>query len=571
MVQGISAQPQSTPPASDQTEPAATLQTFSRMVTLEVVVKDSKGNHIKGLKAGDFKVFEQAASRSKEKHEQKIASFREVNIADLAKQNADPVQPRPGVYSNAVTLAKDPAPPTILLVDGLNTDVQYQAQVHVQMLQMLRQLPPDIPVAVFLLGNRLVMLQSFTTDPSLLQEALRKAMSTKGKGEAGVDPRDDANSTGNELAASAHVPAEMVAAARALDQSVYAGSMDMRVNRTIDALESIARNLAGYPGRKNLLWLSTAFPIVLNPQGASYQGYRNYWDRLQDLKRALSDAKISVYPINVAGVQAPDFFTAGATPAGTSGRRVASTVGREITMQTSQQDTTQEIAEGTGGQVCTGDNDLADCVRKAVDDSSDYYELAYYPDSPDWNGEYRKVIISAEHRGAQLAYREGYFALAEGSGNPSNRANALQSACEDVLNATAVAFRASSLPPDSPEQLKFSLSIDASALTLAPTSDGGREADLSVAVCTFDANGSPLKLMSYPVAIKLDAKKYGALAATRSLSGSIFVPGPKPAAVRLLVMDVASGGLGSIYIKTDDLGAASLTKPSRAGGAQPSQ
>jgi dTDP-glucose 4,6-dehydratase len=70
-------------------------------------------------------------------------------------------------------------------------------------------------------------------------------------------------------------------------------------------------------------------------------------------------------------------------------------------MQSSEQDTSQELAEGTGGQVCTGDNDLGDCIRKAVNDSSDYYEIAYYPDSPDWNGEYRKVsesLVMAYHR-----------------------------------------------------------------------------------------------------------------------------------------------------------------------------
>jgi VWFA-related protein len=547
------------------------LRTFSRLVTLEVVVKDSKGNHIKGLKAGDFKVFEQTPSRNKERREQKIRSFHEVNIADLTAGNAAVKPTQPGVYSNAVTMEKDPVPPTILLVDGLNTNVEFQAQVHAQMLQMLRQLPTDVPIAVFVLGNRLVMLQSFTTGPRLLQAALQKASSTKGKGGAGADPRDDPDSTGSAMAATAHVPPEMVAAARGLDQGVYAASMDKRVEMTINALESIARNLAGYPGRKNLLWLSTSFPISLSPLGRTSEGYRNYEGLLQELNGVLSDAKISVYSINVAGVQAPQFFTTGARPPSGSGRRVASTVGREITMQSSEQDTSQELAEGTGGQVCTGDNDLGDCIRKAVNDSSDYYEIAYYPDSPDWNGEYRKVTIDAEQRGARLAYREGYFATPQGGGDAKNQAIELQSACEDGLNATSLAITARRLPPDSPEQLKFSLAVDASALTLAPTGDGGVQLNVAVGVCTFDKNGLPLKLMNYPMVAKLNAKQYGALAAAGKVSESIFVPGPRPAALRLLVLDVASGREGSIHIDADETSGLPAQTANAAGAPQPHQ
>ena len=59
---------------------------------------------------------------------------------------------------------------------------------------MLQQLPTDVPVAVFLLGGKLVMLQDFTSDPKLLQAALSKAITADGKYEAQIDPRDDSQS-----------------------------------------------------------------------------------------------------------------------------------------------------------------------------------------------------------------------------------------------------------------------------------------------------------------------------------------------------------------------------------------
>jgi hypothetical protein len=65
--------------------------------------------------------------------------------------------------------------------------------------------------------------------------------------------------------------------------------------------------------------------------------------------------------------------------------------------------------------------------------------------------------------------------------------------------------------------------------------------------------------MSFPADRKLDAKQFQILANTGRLSDMISVPGPRPAAVRLLVKDVPTGRLGSIYIKTADAVAAART------------
>ena len=115
-------QPQSaqsqTHPESNQasqiqpTKLSFTLRTTTRMVNLELVVEDAKHRHIDGLKASDFNIFEQTPSRSGEKREQKIVEFREVHVADLKPAPAS--HAAPGIYSNAVTVQKDPVPPTIL-------------------------------------------------------------------------------------------------------------------------------------------------------------------------------------------------------------------------------------------------------------------------------------------------------------------------------------------------------------------------------------------------------------------------------------------------------------------------
>jgi VWFA-related protein len=552
---------------------------YSRMVNVDVVVKDGKGNHIRGLKAEDFEIYEQTPSASRRKRRQKIFRINEIETARMNPPAAAPVNTVPGVYTNAVALQKDPVPPTVLLVDGLNTEIQHQAQVHTQMTRMLKQLPPNVPVAVFLMGTRLEMLQDFTTNPQLTQEALAKAYSVTGQGLGHRDPKDDAGAAGNQFYGLGGATRgdrslkDMIQTVQAFDQAVYAANIQERFDRTSLAFLSIARSLAGYPGRKNVLWLSTSFPLTLNNvmKNENDDPLRQYdkaevsdWARIKLVNNALSDAMIAVYPVDIGGVRNLQVYTAADRPANpyTSSvadvdpQRVSGAASREMETMNNEQNTMHDIADSTGGKVCTGSNDLGKCVRDAMNDSSHFYEVSYFPDSREWNGEYRKISLNVKGRGAHLSYRQGYYAINETNPDPKIQQAEMQKDCSELLNATGIAFTARSLPADAPEQLKFSLEIDPSALTFTPATDGKQVLDLQVGVCTFDRNGWSQKVMAYPLRAGLDEKAYSMLVNGGKLRDAILVPGPKPAAVRLLVKDVASGRLGSIYIQTDEKAAA---------------
>jgi VWFA-related protein len=577
-------------PSSTSPSAIATFQASTRMVTLEVVVKDRQGHHVAGLAAGDFQVFEQSPSRGKDKHEQKIAAFREIQVADLPSPDIGQVSATDGIFTNAVVPTTEPIPPTILLLDGLNTEVKFQAQVHVQMVKMLKSLPKNVPVAVFLFGHRLRMLQDFTTDPSLLQAALEKAGTTAGEGVARLDPRDDpgaissffdkingatggnSNSTGlaelpgASVGSSGHrIEQWVVDAVKRFEQEVYAGSMDTRVQQTVEALASLGRHVAGYPGRKNLLWISTSFPINLSPliddsgkpitdiTGLDSAGQRNYSPKLRVLVKVLSDAKVSVYPISPAGVQAPTLFEADNRLRDYSGKSAGDSLRRETMVRANEQDTMQVIAQGTGGQVCAGNNDLGDCLRRAMDDSSTFYEISYYPDSLNWNGEYRTVSVKARQSGLHLAYRPGYYAGEEAKDASDQKTQLREAACEDYLDASAILLTAQSVAPDSPEKLKFYLTMKASDLTLTPASDGTKDLDITVAACTFDKNGWPIQFMTDTVRRRFDSKESQSLSALGGLPHVVSVPGPRPVSVRLLVRDEKSGRIGSLHMKVDQL------------------
>src|SRR5262249_50986155 len=155
----------------------------------------------------------------------------------------------------------------------------------------------------------------------------------------------------------------------------------------------------------------------------------------------------------------------------------------------------QEVADQTGGRICVNNNDLADCVKTAVTEGSSYYEIAYYPESSNWKGEFHKIIVKSSRPGVQLAFRQGYYARAgsaPAAGDKSSNDNDLQlqeAACEDLLTSTSLLLVAESLPPDQPTQAKYFMAIDAKMITFSPTDTGAHEIRLDLGVCSLDQSG----------------------------------------------------------------------------------
>jgi VWFA-related protein len=564
-------QPQSRP---SKQEPPAVLKVTTRLVTVDVVARDRHGNPVRDLTVDDFKIVEQAGSH---KDQQKIASFRLLDRAMAKAPDSEraALQLPAGVYTNLVTTKSLSAPPTILLVDGLNTDATTQVQVRQKMVKLLASSPSDVPMAVFLLGRELRLLQNFTTDPKLLHAAAERALSLEATNLQSKDARDDTMSHSSLLEQMAgaegqsDVPGEpppagsnsnALLAMRALqlqrfEREQYAESTDIRVKLTFDALRVIARHVSGYPGRKNLIWLSSAFPLAITPDAnltmvARFSGMRNYGAEMTAVASALTDAQIAVYPVDPRGMETQALFdpeSRGKTNPFSEG----ATLNRESNVRFTTQESMKNLADETGGKVCLNNNDLSECVKRAIDDSSSYYELSYYPTDRNWHGEFRRITVKTARSGVQLSFREGYFAR-ESDATISAKdakdtdAHVSQAACNDFLTATSILVEASALPPDQPGQTKYFIVIDPNALSIGPPEGGMRNVQIELATCMFNARGLPLQYNRQSIGQKLTETEYESIK-TRGISHTIsFVPKPETARVRLLVCDTRTGMIGSV-------------------------
>jgi len=561
----------------EQPGSTTTLRVTTRMVTLQVVARDARGRPVSGLTPNDFQIFEQVLPK-KDQYRQNVAAFQEVSVAAIAAADKGAIQLPQGVFSNLVTMQKIPVPPTILLMDGLNSSLAAQMQVRRQMIKLLASIPADIPVAVFLLDRNLHLLQNFTTDRTLLQAAVQRTVTAGGSELSPPDVREDANSLAtfvqdNPPPAPPSPPAgsgggispellqrqnaaitEQVQFLQQFEREAFTMQTTIRVRITLDALRAIARHVSGYPGRKNLLWISSSFPLAIFPDSDfRFVGMEEYQDKFSALANILSDAKIAVYPMDPAGLEAGSFFDASARPSARSvaiGTVTSATVMREESVRSANQQTMTQLAEQTGGRVCVNNNDLADCVKKAVDDGSSFYEIAYYPRNGSWTGEFHRIQVKTTKLGVHLAFREGYYARppaeAEPAKDSTKRTELQEAACHDLLTATTILLMTQTVPPDRPGDAKFFIAVDPRLLTFTPAS-GGRNLSLMVAACTFDKNGNALQYLQQPTDLVVNDQNYATLLSQHAFTRTLdFAPNSATTRIRLLVRDNASGRMGSV-------------------------
>src|SRR4051812_7259258 len=227
----------------DVNTPAVRVST--RLVLVDAVVTVKAGQRITDLKKDDFTVLENGKP-------QKLSAF--------SFEVPEPPSPRPAlppnVYTNRPEYDMPKGPLTILLLDGLNTALADQGYARSQVLKYLgTQLQPGQPVAVYTLAASLQLLQGFTGDVDLLKAAVERfnpQESIEMQMESGAGIQSAAR--GDNLRQLFFHMSEFMS-----EQAKFA--IQERAFRTAAALRLVAHRMGGYPGRKNLIWVSAGFPI----------------------------------------------------------------------------------------------------------------------------------------------------------------------------------------------------------------------------------------------------------------------------------------------------------------------
>src|SRR5580700_3575783 len=222
-----------------------TIKVTSALVFLDVTVLDKKGHPIvSGLTKDDFTITE-------DKEPQTIVSF---EAPEVLVGRADPEDANPS----------GKAPATILVMDQLNSRWEDFAYIREEVERFLKAQPQRLPSPTELLvvGNEsLEMLKSFTQSKEDLLEALK------------------------------HFPS-------ALPYKINPVFGGERCGQSLDALQQIALQNKGVPGRKSIVWVGHGSPnLYLEPLVFPEKLLGELKQYVHSTTNMLVDARISLFVI----------------------------------------------------------------------------------------------------------------------------------------------------------------------------------------------------------------------------------------------------------------------------------
>ena len=483
-------------------ESATVLRAVTRLVVVDVVATDSAGEPVRDLNREDFTVLEEGK-------EQKIAafSFQHPPASGTATFQRSADLP-PNVFSNIPRFTPDTAL-TVLLLDGLNTNLPNQAYARDQMIKYLEKIPDGQPIAIYTLGRSLHLVQDFTTDYNVVRTAA-KNLKTQ------ISPLQDSPAGGTpvELAPagafdSGMIPPGMQEAMQEFEDERTSFQTDLRVRYTLDALNALARALSGYAGRKNLIWVSEAIPISIDPDltlsTSSLNATRNYAPEIAEAAESLTDAQVAIYPVDARGLVNYSVFSADSTGRDKFGRslgrpgRMQQQMSKEAADIQNAHGAMQELAERTGGKAFYNRNDIDVAIRKSINDGSTYYTLGYYPENKNWNGKFRKIHVKVPRQGVKLRHRLGYYAQ-----DPQRATEAAQKHQASIFGqalsldspaSTALRFHAGVVQPSEKTQNKVlvNFGLDPHAISFEKQDNGVQHALVDCAIQAYTEKGKLLK------------------------------------------------------------------------------
>ncbi len=560
-----------TPKSADNnsTQQPAAIHSTTRLVQLSVVVKDRKGGPLTGLSKEDFSVLDHGRPQT-------IAVFSAANPAPL-----EPPHPLPfNVFTNRFEKkGQDPGAVTIILFDALNTSSDDQSRVRQQILLFLKSLEPQDHVAIYALTTQLIILHDFTEDSSALVGAVSR-----------FNPKElaafDASHTAQVDLVDLTGDPDWLGFQNALNNANGQISDRYTMNRvgtTAAAIEAIADHVAAIPGRKSLVWVSGGIPIQIgfgniaapdrdasidpsathDPRSAAGRGEAqpvgggNAQNQLAATDResgslqkyaaeaaqALNRANVAIYPVDVHGAELDPGVSPGM-------RSFTPSVNSDAFFNRhNDRDSFKLLADRTGGIAFFGNNDVRDAMRRAFDDGRYAYTIGFYPDHNQWDGKFREIKINSSVGGAQLRYRNGYFAFPDRPGDEAATNSALLEAAKSPLESTSLGITVTGKTVDSASSriLLLQIALDPKQFLLQLSGDH-QKASLDLLFVQRNAAGETIAAEKQHFDLDMSSEDYERFSRTGLvLQRQLPVP-TQSTQLRILVRDSASAAVGSVII-----------------------
>ncbi|HVG07303.1 MAG TPA: VWA domain-containing protein [Thermoanaerobaculia bacterium] len=354
-----------------------------RVVNVEAVVTDGRGERVRGLTAGDFRLLVDGV-------EVPVDYFTEVadGVARPAPQSGEESVPAPPAPTAAGPVGRS-------LLVFIDESLSIAAQRDVVLKEIERDLdrlgPEDRMAVVAFDGGRLQRLADWTSDHRTLLKAFAEARSRPAQGILTLAERRSA--FGDKQLGQDDDLDFYSSEFRPYDRFEYEDVQPQQYSRLVRVVEAAAAALRSFslpPGRKAMLVLSGGWPLT------------------RPVARLVQDANrlgYTLYPVDVPGIDIAQ------TVGDVRAERPMDGPARVLTSPWEQAShhTLHLLAAATGGREAINSNRLA-ALERADEDTRSYYWLGF---SPAWkaNDRHHRVELKVRRPGLDVRARSGFSDL----------------------------------------------------------------------------------------------------------------------------------------------------------------
>jgi VWFA-related protein len=345
-----------------------------RVINVDVIVTDRRGNFVSGLKKDDFEILENGVPKT-------VSNFYEVE-GNRAKNVAiaDEVGGKVTAPAAAVAVPEEMKRRIIFYIDNLSLNPFNRNRVFQQMRDFLKSAMRPGDEAMIATYNRSMKVRvPFTRDIGQIESILDSLARESG---LGVAARSEQKSVQDRIR-DARSYDDALATARS-----YAASVEHDLRTSVASLNALMSTLAGVEGKKILVLTSEGFPMqpgrdmfqfieevgrekgwgVVGStviEGMTYDGTQ----LIQSVGKAANANNITLYTIHAAGLMGNNEYSA------ENARPTSGLVSHAALSNTTE--SMQMMANLTGGLASVNTNNFDLAFQKIQKDLDAYYSLGY--------------------------------------------------------------------------------------------------------------------------------------------------------------------------------------------------
>ncbi|HYG64068.1 MAG TPA: VWA domain-containing protein [Thermoanaerobaculia bacterium] len=362
-----------------------------RVVNIEAVVTDKKGERVKGLGPADFSLMVDGK-------EVPVQYFTEIQD----RQAVAP--PAGGEVSGLPSLDPGGAVATSYLVfidEFFSVPVDRDVVLRSLKAQLFRLGPEDSMAVVAFDGRRVSLLSRWTGSQKALAQALDQAIGRNGQGLQRLAELNSFTTLRQTLMDGTGRQERL-----SLEELDYASSLAEQLERSVAAAANAMRGAASPPGRKVMLLLTGGWPFSVaqyvvrdrmrQPVNRDLPTGEELYGGLVDTANRLG---YTIYPVDVKGIQG----------SGVSARSNSFPVPEDYIREQEIHTALQHVALETGGRALL-DADRAASLERAESDTRSYYWLGF---TPEWKGNDQRhdIRLRVLRPGLEVRSRESFLDL----------------------------------------------------------------------------------------------------------------------------------------------------------------